>query len=99
MPKSGIGHGGTGTLYNFMETIFRKIRWKLYFGKFDGNYISEKLIETILWKIGMDNLMEQLWRASESRIVKRSEANTTRSSQYQPTEQPFGATSANERSE
>ena len=84
------------------------ILWKLYFGKFDGNYISENLmetifrknlIETILWKIGMDNLMEQLWHASESRIVKRSEANTTRSSQYQPTEQPFGATSANERSE
>ena len=57
------------------------ILWKLYFGKFDGNYISENLmetifrknlIETIFWKIGMDNLMEQLWHASESRIAKRS---------------------------
>ena len=66
-----------------METIFQKILWKLYFGKFDGNYISDNLmetifrknfIETILWKIGMDNLMEQLWRASESRYceAKRS---------------------------
>ena len=37
--------------------------------------------------------------ASESRIAKRSEANMTRSSKYKPIEQPFGATSANERSE
>ena len=31
----------------------------------------KNLTETILWKIGMDNLMEQLWRASESRIAKQ----------------------------
>ena len=34
-----------------METIFRKIRWKLYFGKFDGNYILENSMETIFRKI------------------------------------------------
>ena len=34
-----------------METILRKIRWKLYFGKFDGNYISENLMETMFRKI------------------------------------------------
>ena len=39
---------------------------------------------------------KRLWRTSES-CIKRG-ANTTRSSQYKPMEQPFGATSANERS-
>ena len=41
--------------------------------------------------------MEQL--SVRARDVLRSEANTTRSSQYEPMEQPFGATCANERSE
>ena len=73
----------------------------------DGNYTLEKLVWTILWKKGLDWTNSRMLRmygeqrdtygmticASESRIAK------TCSSQYKPMEQPFGATSANERSE
>ena len=79
----------------------------------DGNYTLENWYGQFYGKGGLD--WANLWSlrmygeqrdtygtticASESRIAKRSEANTTRSSQCKPMEQPFGATCANERSE